>query len=281
MDDKDIAHLRSWIGRSESATEVLSPVPARCLAATLSLPPQLHAQDALPPLWHWLYFLDTTPSDQLGEDGAPRSQSLMPPVPLEQVMWAGAELEFFQPLRCGLEARRESALTDLSFKHGSRGDMVFATWEHRYEQQGQLVLLERSKAVFLGASNGSGNGRDPERRAAVRDKEWLMNEAVLFRYSALTFNAHRIHYDHRYARDVGNYPGLVVHGPLQATLLAETFRAWHPQRRVQAMEFRARTPLYLGTPVTVCTGETAGEEVSLWTRCANGGAAMECRITAN
>lgn len=280
MNDNDIERLRTWIGRSETASEILSPVPARCLAATLSLPPQLHPADELPPLWHWLYFPDTTPSSELGDDGAPRSGGLMPPVPLEQVMWAGNECEFFHPLQTGMETRKQSTLTDMVFKEGSRGEMVFVTWEHRYEQRGRLALLERAHAVFLGASNDRANAKASVERKSVRNQQWLMNEAVLFRYSALTFNSHRIHYDLGYASKVGNYPGLVVHGPLQATLLAETFRAWHPDKVVQKAEFRARAPLFLGAPVTVGAAEPNGNSFALWTQSSAGGPAMDCVITA-
>lgn len=277
MNDHDIAHLRSWIGRSETAREVLSPVPSRCLAATLSLPPERHPADGLPPLWNWIHFPDTTPSDRLGPDGSPTGNPLRPPVPLEQVMWAGAELEFLAPLRFGVDTRKESTVADLVFKQGTRGDMVFVTWEHRFFQEDRCALVERNTGVFLGPSEGAAKVHAP--RPAVREQQWLMNEAVLFRYSALTFNAHRIHYDRPYATEVGGYSALVVHGPLQATLLAETFRAWHPDKTVKRLALRARAPLYLDGPVTVCGGAPDGASYPLWTRTPQGGAAMECVVT--
>lgn len=278
MEAEQLETLQAWTGRSENMEEVLSPVPARCLAATLSLPQEGRPGTALPPLWHWLYFPDTTPSDQLGEDGAPRAGALMPPVPLPQVMWAGASFEFHHPLETGVATRRLATLADLSFRQGSRGPMVFASWEYRYEQRQRVAVVERQNAVFLGAASGA--ARRIEAPPAVRRRSWLMNEAVLFRYSALTFNPHRIHYDLPYAREVGGYPGLVVHGPLQATLLAESFRAWHPERTVRKAEFRARAPLFLGGPVQVEAGVLEGDRCALRTLAGNGGVAMECTITS-
>ncbi|KRB79913.1 FAS1-like dehydratase domain-containing protein [Noviherbaspirillum sp. Root189] len=273
MTEHELQALQSWVGRSKTAVEVLSPVPASSLAATLSLPTALHPGDTLPPLWHWLYFPDNTPSDQLGEDGAPRAGALMPPVPLEQLMWAGAEFEFLHPLRIGVETSKRSTIADLRFKSGRRGSMVFVTWEHRYEQEGQPAVIERSHAVFLGASDGT--AAVPEAPVSAGSRSWLVNEAVLFRYSALTFNSHRIHYDRDYTREVGGYPGLVVHGPLQATLLAESYRAWHPERPLAHAVFRARAPLFLGTPVAVHTGSQEGDTLTMWTQAGSGGLAME------
>jgi len=278
MNPQDVERLRTWIGRSVAMSEVLSPVPAECMAATLSLPGQMHPQGSLPPLWHWLHFPDRTPSDRLGPDGSPTGNPLRPPIPLEQVMWAGAELEFLAPLRTGVDTRKESSVADMTFKSGTRGDMVFVTWEHRYVQDGSCALIERYRTVYLGPSEGA--ARAHAAPPAAREMQWPMNEAVLFRYSALTFNAHRIHYDWRYATGVGGYPALVVHGPLQATLLAETFRAWHPGSKVKRLELRARAPLYLGGPVTVCGGQPEGDTCRLWTRTVEGGVAMECSVSA-
>ena len=277
MNPNDVEMLRGWIGRSETSREVLSPVPAQCLAATLCLPAHSVPPGTLPPLWHWLHFPDRTPSDRLAADGSPTGNALRPPVPLSQVMWAGAELDFLGPLRTGVDTVRESKVADVSFKTGTRGDMVFVTWEHRYLQAGRCALVELNRGVFLGPSEGA--ARAHPARPAVREKPWRVDEAVLFRYSALTFNAHRIHYDLGYASGTGGYPALVVHGPLQAMLLAETFRAWHPELHVRRIVLRARAPLYLGGPVTVCAGEPDGASTPLWTRAAGGGPAMECVVT--
>ena len=281
MNAPDLAPLRPWLDRSESVEETLSPVPAQCLAATLSLPDARDAPQFLPPLWHWLHFLDRTPSDQLGKDGSPRSRSLLPPIPLEQVMWAGSELEFLRPLELGQPARKTSRIVDMVGKTGARGPMVFLTHEHRIEQRGEAAIVERTRAVFLGPAAPGAAAAPAAERPCDRQATWPMDEAILFRFSALTFNTHRIHYDLHYATKIAGYPGLVVHGPLQAVLLAETFRRWHPQLRVQRIAFRARAPLYCGAPVTVAAAAPGDGRHALWTLTPEGGAAMECEITAS
>lgn len=280
MSTIDLEPFRAWTERSESAEETLGPIPALCMAATLNLPAERTPGAALPPLWHWLHFLDRTPSAELGEDGSPRNRPLRPPIPLEQVMWAGSELEFLAPLELGAPARKTSRITDMVAKTGSRGPMVFLTQEHRFEQHGRDAIVERTRAVFLGAATGAAAAAPAQPRAFERSREWPMDEATLFRFSALTFNTHRIHYDLRYATQVGGYPSLVVHGPLQALLLAETFREWHPRHVVRSIEFRARASLYCGAPVTVCAAAPEGERHALWTRTPDGGTAMDCTITA-
>ena len=278
----DLDALRPWLDRQERVEETLSPVPMAALAATLSLTEAMRPRDTLPPLWHWLHFLDRTPSDRLADDGSPRSRALLPPIPLEQVMWAGSELEFVRPLAVSRPASRVSRILDMTGKTGSRGPMVFVTHEHRIEQDGETAVIERNRAVFLGpAAPGGGAPAAVAEPPHARRHAWAMNEAILFRYSALTFNSHRIHYDLAYATQVGGYPGLVVHGPLQATLLAETFRMWHPALRVRRIAFRARAPLYCGAPVTVCGAAPADGRHALWTLTPSGAPAMECEITAD
>lgn len=279
MDTKiDLDAFRPWLERSDSSEETLSPIPALCLAATLNLGEDERPAGTLPPLWHWLHFLDRTPTDGLGEDGSPRSRSLLPPIPLEQIMWAGSEIEFEAPLALGQPARKVSRIADMTAKTGSRGPMVFLTHEHRYEQHGRTAIVERTRAVFLGPSTGAAPAAAPA-PAADRQLDWPMDETTLFRFSALTFNTHRIHYDLRYATEVGGYPGLVVHGPLQAMLIAETFRKWHPGRSVRRMEFRARASLFCGAPVAVCAAAPEGQRLAFWTRTPAGGPAMECVIS--
>lgn len=280
MEQIDLEAFRAWTERSESAEETLGPVPALALAATLDLAPAEAPGATLPPLWHWLHFLDRTPSSRLGDDGAPRDNTLRPPIPLEQVMWAGSEIDFHAPLALGAPARKTSRIVDMTAKTGSRGPMVFVTVEHRFEQNGQAAITERTRAVFLGAATGAKPAAPEQPRAFERSLEWPMDEARLFRFSALTFNTHRIHYDLAYATQVGGYPGLVVHGPFQALLLAETFRKWHPDARVARIEFRARASLYCGLPVVVCGAGPQDGRYPVWTRTPEGGVAMEATITA-
>jgi 3-methylfumaryl-CoA hydratase len=272
----DLQPYQSWLERRDTVSETLAPIPALALAATLDLP-EAPAQ-SLPPLWHWLHFLDRVPSSQLGPDGSPSRRSLLPPIPLPEVMWAGAETEFLRPLRIGEPAVKTSRLSDMVAKSGARGPMVFLTQEHRVEQGGELALIERTRAVVLGAQTSKPAAGPPDDPPGERERAWLVDESVLFRFSALTFNSHRIHYDLRYTTEVGGYPGLVVHGPLQAVLLAETFRAWHPQARVTRIAFRAQAPHYCSGQVVV-RGEARSErQYALWTRPPAGGTAMSCVI---
>jgi len=274
----DLTAFQSWLDHRDSATELLSAVPAQALAATLNLPPARAPEGELPPLWHWLHFLDRAPSAELAEDRSPRQRSLMPPIPLEQIMWAGSEIDFIRPLRLNLPASRESRIVEMTGKSGSRGPMVFLTTEHRVEQQGELAIIERNRAVFLGPAAAAPPPAPVTARAAERERTWQVDEAVLFRFSALTFNSHRIHYDLRYATKVGGYPALVVHGPLQAVLLAETFREWFPDRPVSRMEFRARGPLYNGEPVVVGGAARGDGQYALWTASPRAECAMECVV---
>ena len=272
----DLQPYQSWLERRETVSETLAPIPALALSATLDLPEA--PTQSLPPLWHWLHFLDRVPSSQLGPDGSPSRRSLLPPIPLPEVMWAGAETEFLRPLRIGEPAVKTSRLADMVAKTGARGPMVFLTQEHRVEQGGELALIERTRAVVLGAQTAKPAAAPPDDPAGEREHEWLVDESVLFRFSALTFNSHRIHYDLRYTTEVGGYPGLVVHGPLQAVLLAETFRQWHPQARVTRIAFRAQAPHYCHGKVVVRGAARGERQYALWTRPPAGGTAMSCII---
>ena len=275
----DLTAFQSWLEHRDNATELLSVVPAHGLAATLNLPAASVPADALPPLWHWLHFLDRTPSAQLADDGSPRMRALLPPIPLDQIMWAGSEIDFIRPLRLNEAASRQSRILDMTGKSGSRGPMVFLTTEHRVEQRGEVAIVERNRAVFLGAAAPVAAPAAFSRRPTERDRTWQVDEAVLFRFSALTFNSHRIHYDLPYATQVGGYPALVVHGPLQAILLAETFREWFPDRPVSRIEFRAKGSLFCGEPLVVGGAPRGHGSYALWTTSPRAECAMECVVS--
>ena len=275
----DLTAFQSWLEHRDTATELLSVVPAHGLAATLNLPAASVPSEALPPLWHWLHFLDRTPSAQLADDGSPRMRALLPPIPLDQIMWAGSEIDFIRPLRLNEAASRQSRILDMTGKSGSRGPMVFLTTEHRVEQRGEVAIVERNRAVFLGAAAPAAAPAVFSRRPAERERTWQVDEAVLFRFSALTFNSHRIHYDLPYATQVGGYPALVVHGPLQAILLAETFREWFPDRPVSRIEFRAKGSLFCGEPLVVGGAPRGHGSYALWTTSPRAECAMECVVS--
>ena len=281
---QELEELRLWVGRGESADETLSPVPSRCLAATLSLPGARWPAGHLPPLWHMLHFPDTTPTVELSDDGTPRDLALLPPIDAEQILWTGAEYAFTAPLAVGVVTQRQSRVSAIDAHQGSRGQMIFVTLEHRYLQRGRLHVLEQVRLAFLPAALSDASATATlvagESAPAASERHWPVNEALLFRFSALTFNAHRIHYDAPYVTGVAHYPGLVVQGPLQAMLMAETVRAEAPQRLPRRAVFRARTPLFCTDgQVCVCSDAPKGaHERTLWTRAAHGGVAMEARF---
>jgi 3-methylfumaryl-CoA hydratase len=245
---EDIEHLRQWIGKSEVAEETIALAPALRLLATLDDEgPPLRAGDPLPPLWHWLYFLSGVPTREIGTDGHARRGGFLPPVQLPRRMFAGARIVFHAPLRIGDSARRHREVLSIEPKEGRDGPLVFVGVTERIEQGGVVCIEEQQTIVY--------RGRGVARSAAALTPGWPQppagswvrtmtpNPALLFRFSALTFNAHRIHYDRTYAMDEEGYPGLVVHGTLLALLLMELVRR-NDARQVTHFSFRALAPLF-------------------------------------
>ena len=273
MSDNDLDALRDWIGRTESATDTVTAWPVAALAATLDrreAPPR--TGDELPPCWHWLYFLEAKPLSELGPDGHPKRGGFLPPVPLPRRMWAGGRLEFLRPLHIGDELRRDSTILSVEPKRGRSGSLVFVTVEHRVSADGRLAVREEHDIVYREAARPG--DAPPESAAGAPHPAWhrtLSGDPVtLFRYSALTFNGHRIHYDLDYARHEEHYAGLVVHGPLQTTLMLDLCRR-HAPRRVSKLDYRARQPLFHGEAFSVNGNPHAGGATAeLWTANASG-----------
>jgi len=242
--------LTDWVGRSQTLHEVLGPTPARALAATLDRDDEFAAGAALPPLWHWLYFLPLARACGLGPDGHARRGGFLPPVALPRRMWAGGRFEFGAALRIGDTVRRVSTIEDVQEKTGRSGALVFVTVRHECTRAGDAApaLVEWHDIVYREAPRAGAAA--PAVLAARADARWqrtvVPDEVLLFRYSALTFNGHRIHYDRRYATAVEGYPGLVVHGPLVATLLLDLLRRELPRATLARFEFRARRPAFDG-----------------------------------
>ncbi|NUA26765.1 FAS1-like dehydratase domain-containing protein [Cupriavidus basilensis] len=271
--------LRTWIGRSESRTETLSPEPVIGLAATLDLDGDALVRGPLPPLWHWLYFLPRAPQRELGQDGHPALGGFMPPVPLPRRMWAGGELDFRKPLRVGDTVTRTSTILNVEHKSGRSGELWFVTVEHVLTVNGEVVLTERQDLVYR-AMPEPGQPL-PARPRLAHQAQWQRqlraDPVMLFRFSALTFNGHRIHYDHDYVRDVEGYPGLVVHGPLQAMLTLDLLAREMPGATVRRFGFRGLAPIFDHDTVTVGGAADAGTpgKVALWTGDDAGGQAMD------
>jgi 3-methylfumaryl-CoA hydratase len=278
----DIAHLQSWIGRSESLTEVIAPFPSNALAATLDrADPPYAAGTPLPPLWHWLHFLPLSPLAEAGPDGHPARGGFLPPVPLPRRMWAGSRLNFLAPLRIGVEAAKTSIVRSVTMKEGRTGPLVFVTVEHTVTAEGKAVIQEEHDIVYreTAPAGSTPPAPPPAPEDAAFSRVVTPDPVLLFRYSALTFNSHRIHYDQPYVTGVEGYPGLIVHGPLIATLLLDNLRRAHPDRRVREFAFRAVSPLFDTAPFMVCGKLGEYGATALWARRQDGGLAMEATAT--
>lgn len=275
----DLDHLRQWIGRTEDHRDTVTATPVQALAATLDRDdPAAVNGDALPPAWHWLYFLPVHRQSEIGPDGHAHRGGFLPPVPLPRRMWAGSQLEFPRPLAIGSEVRRISRILDVSAKEGRSGPLVFVKVRHEVSDARGLAVVDVHDIVYR--DNPRPGDPVPAELAAPAGPAWRRtiepDDVLLFRYSALTFNGHRIHYDRRYVTEVEGYPGLVVHGPLIATLLLDLLRRERPGARVTHFDFRAVKPTFDTAPFQVCGRlEGDGHTVRLWAQHLGGALAMD------
>jgi 3-methylfumaryl-CoA hydratase len=279
----NIDHLREWVGKTESRADQITFTPVAALSATLDRDdPSPRSGDGLPPLWHWLYFLPIHRHSEIGLDGHARRGGFLPPVPLPRRMWAGGRLQFHHPLRVGEEISRVSRILDVSHKEGRTGSLIFVLVRHEISNADGLALTEEHDIVYRDHPRSGDAGPKPQ--AAAGNQAWSReihpDEVLLFRYSALTFNGHRIHYDHRYVTEVEGYPGLVVHGPLIATLLIDLLRRNMPGATVASFSFRAARPLFAIAPFSVCGWpEGDGKTIKLWAKDTDGWLTMDATAT--
>jgi 3-methylfumaryl-CoA hydratase len=272
---------KAWVGRSESLLDEVTAAPLRGLSATLDRnDPPPERGTPVPPLGHWLYFLPAHPQSELGPDGHAKRGGFLPPVPLPRRMWAGGRLQWnaLNPLRVGDEVTRHSRIASVDRKHGRSGDLVFVTVVHEIRNQLDLALTEEHDIVYRAAPQPGEAAPAPTAAPAhaTWQRELTPDDVLLFRYSALTFNGHRIHYDRRYVTEVEGYPGLVVHGPLIATLLVDLVRRHAADARITNFEFKALRPTFDGRPMRVC-GEPAGNAVELWAQDHEGWLTMKAK----
>ena len=274
--DKAYAGLTEWIGRRETRRDVVTAAPLVALAALLDRDePPPRAGEVAPPLAHWLYFQPSYRQSETGPDGHALKGSFLPPVPLPRRMWAGSRLEFARPLVVGAYIERTSTIRDVTVKQGRSGMLVFVTVRHEVADAGGLVLSDEHDIVYRGEA-ALANAPVPAPEGEAWRREIHPDPVLLFRYSAVTFNSHRIHYDRPYATGVEGYPGLVVHGPLIATLLVELLRRNRPRARLERYAFRALRPLYDTAPFATCGLPGAeGRTAHLWTRDAEGAITMD------
>ncbi|QPH53861.1 FAS1-like dehydratase domain-containing protein [Pontivivens ytuae] len=258
------------LGRSETREEVIDPARLAALRAALDLP---EGGDTLPPFAHQIYFWQAERPAALGRDGHPATGGFIPDLGLPRRMWAGGRLTFTAPLRTGLPARKTTTITNIAEKAGRSGALAFVTLEHRFEQDGTLCVTEEQDLVYRPDDAPAAAPQPCER---IEPEPQSADPTLLFRYSALTFNGHRIHYDADYARQVEGYPGLVVHGPLLAQLLA--LRAERTLVGLTTFTFRARSPVTAGEPFETCAEHRDGA-LHLWIRAADGRLAMTAEAT--
>ena len=266
---RGLPHWREWLGRSEQRVDFVSAAPLAALAATLDRDEAEPVPGSdVPPLAHWLYFLPAVPAHNLGNDRHPQRGGLLPPVPLPRRLWAGSRLVFHHALQVGDEITRRSQLVHVKAKAGRSGPLVFATLRHEIGNARGLAIEEEQDIVY--SEQPAAGMPPPSAQAAPADesfaRELMPDPVLLFRYSALSFNAHRIHYDRRHAIDVEGYPGLVVQGPLIATLLLDLLRRERPQARLKAFSFRVQRPTFDTHRFQVCGRDDGRSTFPLWCR---------------
>jgi 3-methylfumaryl-CoA hydratase len=264
-------YVESWNPEPTTDDDPMLPGPAAAMSALLNRPGCAPAAgDPLPPLWHWFYFLHWPKQEELGADGHPRHGHFLPPIPDRQRMFAGGRCQIVEPLRLGERAERISTLHNVAVKHGRTGELVFVTQRNEFRQRSHTCLVEEQDIVYR---SGPSSAQHPDTldtsAAAQLDEPWQLalqpDPTLLFRFSALTANSHRIHYDTPYVREEEGYPGLVVHGPLLAVLMLELVRRSASQP-VRSLSFRLRSPVFVGEQLVASgTPSQAGAELHVAT----------------
>ena len=276
--------LSQWVGNREEKKDRIDAKPANFLKATLNHEGAIYKEgDNLPPVWHWMYFLDAAPMNRLGRDGHPALGNFLPPVALPRRMWAGGHLRFHKPIVIGEELLKTSEISRVVRKSGRSGELCFVTVKHRYSANSDLKLEEDHDIVYRGEATVTTQKSTPPGAPDSDDLSTTIepSSTLLFRYSALTFNGHRIHYDLDYCRNVEGYPGLVVHAPLTTTLAMDLARKFYSERRpgVEFASLRVRmvSPLFHDKPFTLHLKEQESQ-CELWAANPDGNLAMRATL---
>ncbi len=270
LDAATLAQLQGWVGKTETLHDDIGAAPVRGLSATLDRDdPAPMVGTALPALWHWLYFLPQARQSELGPDGHPRRGGFLPPVPLPRRMWAGGRLRWLpaNPLRVGDAVQRVSTIASVAHKLGRSGDLLFVTVKHEVHNARGPAVIEEHDIVYRSAAVPGDPAHAPiaAETGAAWQREITPDDVLLFRYSALTFNGHRIHYDRRYVTEVEGYPGLIVHGPLIATLLLDLLRRQRPDAVVESFDFKLLRPSFDLRPLRLNAQPSSdARSVRLW-----------------
>lgn len=287
IDAAALAHLQTWQGKSETTPDSITTAPLRALSATLDrddAPPA--PGSVVPPLWHWLYFLPHARQSEIGPDGHPRRGGFLPPVPLPRRMWAGGRLRWDtgNALQVGQEVERISTIQSVRHKAGRSGELLFVQVEHQFRNAQGVALTEEHDIVYRPLAQPGEAAPAPQTPPLAGQAAWsrtiVPDDVLLFRYSALTFNGHRIHYDRQYVTQVEGYPGLIVHGPLIATLLVDLVRRSVPGAQLTGFAFKAVRPTFDLHAFSVHGKPSAdGKTIELWAQDHEGWLTMQATAT--
>jgi 3-methylfumaryl-CoA hydratase len=279
----ELDHLRTWIGRTQTAREVVTERLVTQLAATLDSKQVPQTGEPLPPLWHWSLFPHIVRHSHVGMDGHPKRGGFLPPVPLPRRMWAGSRVRFERPILIGREVSRTSQILDVGAKEGRSGQLVFVRVLHQIEDADGSLLSEEQDIVYRETT-----GRTTTPKAGILpapgEYSWrteiVPDPVLLLRYSAVTFNGHRIHYDRPYATAEEGYPALVVHGPLTATLLVEQVRRNLPGANIAAFSFKAIGPIFDHEPFYLCAlRDPLSTQIKVWAENVRGQLCVDGLVT--
>lgn len=270
MSGMDVAGLQAWVGRTQSAVDIVTPHAVAGMRAVFDHESGLAEGEALPPCWHWMFTNATVRQSGLGPDGHPQRGGFLPPVPLPRRMWAGSSVAFHAPIRVGDRIERTSHIESVTAKTGSTGSLVFVIVRHELASSSGGRVVDTQRLVFREAGTaGPGRKDSPPGKVELPpgntdfSRELAPDEPMLFRFSALTFNSHRIHYDQPYTTQVEGYAGLVVHGPLIALALLDSLQRHQPGLRISHFEFTPKRPITLPMTMKAC-GRKEGEGYALW-----------------
>lgn len=272
-----MGNWENWIGKSSTVENYLDPTQARKMQVLLDQNPTISAGEELPPAWHWLYFHELTKSSKLGRDGHTALGITMPEFSLTRRMWAGGNIQWISPIMVGQNATRKSQILSISEKNGRSGDLIFVTVEHQIFQNEKICLREEQNIVYRADLKlDIKSNLESAKNESDFSNIWQLDETALFRYSALTFNSHRIHYDQKYATEVENYAGLIVHGPLLSTLILDLAKS--NARPINEFSYRASSPITLPNTFTV-HGKSNNASTELWIANQNGSLAMAAKLS--
>ncbi len=285
VSENDFSLLQQWTGRTAVTEDTITPYPPGALSALLDHDnPELKTGDELLPLWHWIFFPSTDKASELGDDGHLKRGNFLPPVPLPKRMRAGGRINIKEPLLVGDRAKRVSTIRDIVYKEGRRGALVFVTVRLEIMVGSTCRIVEEQDIVYHDISSSRSKNSPPSSHPVPAEPQWshtvTPDPVLLFRFSALTFNSHRIHYDRDYAMQEEGYPGLVVQAPLVAIMLLDLLHSNVPASAIANIHFRALQPLF-DTASFQLQGRRDGSDVLLWAVDATGNAALTAEVKLN